>query len=686
MEILKNMRRFIIFFIILMISIQVYPQSENGDIYEESLEKLSEISEDEVDFTDLADDLENIKNSPLNINNITAAQLSRLSFLSERQVNNLISFLLEYGKVFSLYELQAVDGFDSSTIVKMAPFIMLGEEEDLHKINLKNILEYGRSQLFVRYQRVIQEQKGYTAEDESAGAKYNGDPARYFFRYTFNYFDRINIGFTGEKDPGETFFGKYQPYGMDFYGGYFSFNGKGILKKIVIGNFNADFGQGLTFGSGVSMASVPGISNRRFARGIRPSLSVNENNYLFGAATALELKNWKLSLFYSNHPRDGNITEKDPPEGKVKVVSSLQETGYHRLQNETDDKDAVREMTGGGNLNYQNKFMRTGITCIYTHFNADLEPEKEPSGLYNFRGNTNLNSGIDLQFVFKNVYFFGEFSRSMNGGSAFIGGFQAGPDPRLSLSLTYRNYGKDYQNLRSNAQGKNSKNCNEEGYCAAINLQLPLSLVFSGYMDICRFPWLKYQVNSPSVSNEFQMQLNFQGIRTVPLYVRVRWSRSTQDLPDEYLSLSGSKTRFSTRFQADWQTSSNLIIKNRFEMVSNTKNKTAGYGYVASQGVSIPARKNLAFNILYALFDTESYDERVYVYENDVLYGFSVPALYGQGIRFACLAKISPWRWFDIWMKYSQTWYDGKATTGSGLNETEGNTLSEVKIQIRLKF
>jgi len=32
-------------------------------------------------------------------------------------------------------------------------------------------------------------------------------------------------------------------------------------------------------------------------------------------------------------------------------------------------------------------------------------------------------------------------------------------------------------------------------------------------------------------------------------------------------------------------------------------------------------------------FYTNSWDSRLYLYERDVLYGFSIPALYGKGIR-----------------------------------------------------
>ncbi len=686
------MKREVLFLIVFSMAQITMSQTEIPDVIEQSIEKIAESTENDIDFSDLADDLEQLKNRPINLNNTNPEQLSRITFLSDRQINNLILYQLEYGKIFTLFELQAIEGFDSATILKMAPFILLGDEPNLHKLKLKNILEYGRSQLFLRYQQVIQKQQGYSVPDsiadKSKNSKYLGNPARYYFRYSYNYYDRLSIGLTGEKDPGEAFFGKYQPYGMDFYGGYISLNNTGFLKNLVIGNFNAEFGQGLTLGSGLSMGSVPGISNRRFARGIRPSLSVNENDYLFGVGTTLKVKKVDVSLFYSNHRKDGNITRMDSATSRAEEISSFQETGYHRLPGENEDKNAVREILYGGNLSFRNQVLKAGITSYYSHWSAEFLPGIYPYNQFNFRGKDNLNAGLDLQFVFRNVYFFGEVAGSRNGGMAWLAGFQANPDPRLALSATYRNYGRDYQNLRSNATGQNSKNSNEEGCTVAVNLQLPQSFVFSGFMDICRFPWLKYDINSPSWACEYQLQLNYSKIRSVPMYVRFRYSKGMTDLPGEPLPLMSAKKKYSARYQAEWQISAYLKLKSRFEMVADAKgNSPYRYGYLISQQLAVHSQKKLVgFNILYALFDTESYDERVYMYENDVLYGYSVPALYGQGIRFAALITFSPVRWLDFWLKYAQTWYYGQNRIGSDLNTVEGNTLSEAKIQVRVRF
>jgi hypothetical protein len=87
------------------------------------------------------------------------------------------------------------------------------------------------------------------------------------------------------------------------------------------------------------------------------------------------------------------------------------------------------------------------------------------------------------------------------------------------------------------------------------------------------------------------------------------------------------------------------------------------------------------------VFDSKSYDSRVYIYENDVLYGYSVPALYYKGQRAYLLLNWDITRHFEIWIRIAQSIFDNKQTLQAGsLNQINGNTKSEIKFQLRLKF
>ncbi|RYU77654.1 hypothetical protein EWM57_17485, partial [Hymenobacter persicinus] len=109
-------------------------------------------------------------------------------------------------------------------------------------------------------------------------------------------------------------------------------------------------------------------------------------------------------------------------------------------------------------------------------------------------------------------------------------------------------------------------------------------------------------------------------------------------------------------------------------------------GYVLAQDASVTVGRYLRLSGRYALFDTDDYDTRQYVFEQDVLYAFSIPALSGQGTRMYAIAEVKCTRHLTLWLRYAETHYRHQQTVGSGLEEIQGPRRGEVKVQARYKF
>ena len=58
----------------------------------------------------------------------------------------------------------------------------------------------------------------------------------------------------------------------------------------------------------------------------------------------------------------------------------------------------------------------------------------------------------------------------------------------------------------------------------------------------------------------------------------------------------------------------------------------------------------------------------------------------GRGSRAYILIKYDLGRNTDIWLRLAQTYYTDRQVVGSGLEEIDGNTRTEMKFQIRYKF
>src|SRR5690606_24109054 len=110
----------------------------------------------------------------------------------------------------------------------------------------------------------------------------------------------------------------------------------------------------------------------------------------------------------------------------------------------------------------------------------------------------------------------------------------------------------------------------------------------------------------------------------------------------------------------------NFSFRNRvvWSYYQQSNGKTKGMAIV--QDLSTVIRK-LKVSFRYALFDTDDYDNRQYVYERDVLYTFSFPAYEGKGIRTYLLLQSKIRKNIDVWFRISNTKYMDRDLIGTGL-------------------
>jgi hypothetical protein len=130
-------------------------------------------------------------------------------------------------------------------------------------------------------------------------------------------------------------------------------------------------------------------------------------------------------------------------------------------------------------------------------------------------------------------------------------------------------------------------------------------------------------------------------------------------------------------------------LKSRVEFIDYKldNNKTES-GYLIYQDFTYSKMgKPLSITLRYALFQTDSYNARIYAYENDMPGSYSIPAYYYRGSRFYIMLDYNITRKIELWVRYSQTFYDNKNVISQGaLTEINGNTKSEIKTQVTFKF
>ncbi len=672
--------------------------SDRSQIIEQRIEQIAEaIESDNIDYTTLFEQLTVYLDFPLNMNQAEAEELYGLAFLSNYQIEQFLIYREEYGSLFSIYELPQIDGWDRATAELIQPFVQFKTSQKYEKITFSNLEKYGKNELVLRWSALSETPIGYQpiSDEElidNPNARYLGSKDRLYARYRYRYGDRVSFGVTAEKDSGEEFFQGSQKSGFDFYSAHFFLKDFGKLKKLAVGDYQAQFGQGLTFWSGLGFARKSSftVSTGQAAPGIGPYTSINENLFLRGAATTIGLENWRISAFYSGKHIDGNLSRDTIPDENAVIVSSFQESGFHRTPSEIEDKDAIFQEHFGGNLGFKKGRLHLGLTGVYMRLDGELNLNTDTYSQYRFSGSENWAAGIDYRWKYRNLLMYGETTRSGNGAIATLNGLNINLDPRLILNITQRHYDRDFQGVASIGFGEGSRVENESGVYLGIELRPFKRWKLNAYFDQFKFPWLRYQVDAPSHGQDFLGQLEYNPTGRINFYVRFR--KKTKEINSRNAESGVAKLvneeRQNLRFNLSYRTTARWRFRSRVEFT----NYKRGYepnskGFMVYQDVIydfkfIPARISLR----YALFDTDSYDSRVYAYENDVLYYFSIPAYSGRGSRIYALLKVDISRNIDLWLRWGQFYYTDRNEIGSGRDAIEGNTKTEFKAQMRLKF
>ena len=691
-----NWNTFHIVIALFFVSISGYSQTksqEKNEIIENRIEYIGGENES-IDYSTLFDDLYYYYDHPVNLNNTKQVEvLLELGLISEIQLVNLKKHISSNNKLMTIYELQAVESFDLETIRIILPFVKVSNELFTPNVSLKEIFKNSSNELYIRNIRELQEKRGYSPKEEENDTRYFGNPDKLFIRYRFRYLNKISLGFTTEKDQGEELFGNSQPNGFDFYSAHFFIKDFGRLKALALGDYHFQVGQGLTLWSGLAFGKSVDISTiKRNGVGIRQYASADENNFLRGGAATFGLtKNLNLSAFYSRKRIDANITDTLDAETNQIAFSSFQNSGFHRTATELNDKDAILETHFGGRLEYVNQNLKVGATGFASRYGGEFERNLGIYNQFEFSNNENFVVGADYNYVFRNYNFFGEISRSQNGGLAYVNGMLLSLNSRFSLTMLHRSYGKEYQNLLSNGISEGSNSWNEKGIFLGFDAKLNGQLTLTGSMDFYTFPWMRFQAFSPNTSGfEYIAQLQYKPSRSFVAYFRMR--RQEREINNTQIEtpirqlVTESRTNY--RLNLSYKITDYLSLRNRVEISQYERGEQEDeFGFLAYQDVVFkPKSKSYSFTARYALFDAKSYNARIYAYENDVLYYFYIPAYYRVGSRFYLTARYKYRKKFDFWIRYGVWNYRNEETLLSGLEEIQGNIRSDVKVVFRYLF
>lgn len=645
---------------------------------------------DESTLQNYLEELSDLINEPLPINSITKQQLELFPFLTPQLVENILYYIYIHGPMLTPNELYQVEGMDRALVPYLLPYLTFEQPPTTpSSLNFKQAFKYGKQQLLTRIDFPFQTKAGYqpySKEEWEAhpNRRYLGYANYHNVRYRFQYSNQLYWGITMEKDGGEPFFAGANKKGYDFYSLYLLIRNMGRIRSLALGNYRLNYGYGLVINNDFSLgksATLSAMDQNRLS--IKRHSSTDEYNYLRGVAISYQLApRWSIDAFYSHRNHDGTLHNN--------LITSIKSDGYHRTVRDFERRNVYTNQIAGSHLHYNGKQGEWGVTAVYNLFNKLLNPVDRGYNRYAPRGRWFANVGVNYKWFWNRFTLLGETAIDKAGSIATLNRLSYSPTTHTQIVVMNRFYDARYHSLTAKAVGENSTVQNESGIYIGLETSLLSRFRLSCYADYFYFPWKRYLVSKLGTDGiELMGQLSYSPRYKLEMFIRYRYKEREKDVtaPDQTKqTLPLSQHRL--RYQLNYSPYSPWVLKTTLEGVLLKRVFSAhSTGYAIGQSVrykftKVPAQ--LDFSGVW--FSTTDYDARLTLYEKSVLYGYSMPSFFAEGVRCALNGRYEFYKRLLVEVKYGVTYYTNREELGSGLELIEGSVKSELLLQLCYRF
>ncbi len=422
---------------------------------------------------------------------------------------------------------------------------------------------------------------------------FEGDPMYAKLRYRFNYQNRVQAGVTVGRSTGV-------PWQDIDYGGYIQLKDIGPMKTIVAGNYQTSFGYGLVVGSPFKRGKTAYIqSTTKTDEGLKKFGSVGDSyDYFHGVGATAKVSRWAdVSAWYS--------------------LCEEKEDEWHHVV--------------GVNATGRWKRLKVGVTAVENIYQPTPDPDLKGREVIN----TQAVMGVNVRWNMGKVDLWSEVATTQGArwGIAGIAGVRYTPISNMNLLGIYRYYSADYDNIYANALCSWSHIRDEHGGYFGIEYNRLKDWQLSAFGDVWKTGF------------ETMAQADFIPQKDYRIHTRFRVKR--KDEKDTY-SLRWNMVYTFGQWQMKTQADGNMVqAKGAWR-----------YGWSVLQDVEYRfADVPIVLQLRAQAFDAREWDNRVYIYENDVLYAYAIPFVYGLGGRFWLNARYKINDTLSLYLRVSETVY-----------------------------
>lgn len=235
---------------------------------------MEELDETQVEM------YQNLAARPLDINSASRSRLISSGLFSPFQAASIIDYRQHSGDILSLAELCALDGFNAELAGALEPYVCFISDSGPGALSSGNEL-YGSATARI-----------WTKTEEQASE------LSYGIKFKLEAGQRGGVAIAAKRPYGQE---SFLPEALNWSAVYY---GRRHLGKVIVGDFNARFGQGLVLWSGFALSSLSSIQSfYRKPSGLSPSFSYTSSG-MRGIAADFSFGKFSLSGAVSM-PRDG---------------------------------------------------------------------------------------------------------------------------------------------------------------------------------------------------------------------------------------------------------------------------------------------------------------------------------------------------------------------------------------------
>lgn len=611
--------------------------------------------------------------NPLQINQVTADELSALGILTLTQIANFLSHRNQVHSFESIFELQTIHDWDLTLLKKIKPFLRCD------KTNKKwSDFSGSKHQIIIRNETTLEEKRGFSPKDAKSKTRYLGNPWAHLSRYRGQINNNLRIGAILQKDAGEVNY-------LDFKSIFIEIKPNRWIDKIIVGDFINQWGQGLVQSGGFSLGkSFESIkATQKFHLGAIPYTSSGETSFYRGLNVQFHVGSFNFQAYSSFRNLDASLSSDST--GSSSKINSWIEDGYHRTTTELSHQSNVKERAWGGSLQWIHKISHLAIQLNLSRTLFSLEKSKSALAYkeHSWSGNQVQNYSISFQAPIETIHFTGELAWMPENNLSLIQGGAFALSKKTDLSYLCRYYSKSYFSPKAKGIGESAETNNEMGLFIGNQITFNKRNKLSNYLDFFKFPGLKYEVSQPnSWGWELLSRYQWEKRGKYTFFGQLKWTSKQNDISRSNTKLTRNHL-IQTSLDLHQFRAKKLDLHTRIMTCLQIGANTRETGLLILQDVKYQMR-SLGIQLRIGFISSSSYDSRLYAYEVGVPLSFSLPAYYGHGFR-NCFVMDYKWTKNSTFsLKIGKTNYLDRDEIGSGLDLISGSHKTDVTFQCQL--